>query len=369
AKYIAGRIPSKSSGSVECLSNIQNLVRSCDRYHSKCVSLSKDRPLPTRILDIENKPIVQTTNRLHGRYVALSYCWGRSGKNILLTKENDPSSGESTFDKFTSGGLRESMLAQTIRDAITVCRSMGIKYLWVDAFCIIQEERDLADFKAEAPMMTEYYSNAYFTLITGSARDCADGFLCDRALPLPAPCELNYSREDLVSGAPQPEGVGTICIDVLYADTIGPILTRAWTFQESELSRRSITFRISQFHIHCLSVRRSEDGDFEAMASLDQKWTALGRVPPSLRDVIGHVNKVEATEYAYRFWDSFISGCTGRKLGRGADKLASTGVVKWTLLGRLGCHSRQHGCAKWLLIECSRLCYKDMAYFGPKRVS
>ncbi|KAL2063260.1 hypothetical protein VTL71DRAFT_5065 [Oculimacula yallundae] len=323
AKYIAGRIPPRNSGSVECLSKIDLLIKSCDQYHTKCSSLAKIWPLPTRILDIENEPIVRTTNGMCERYVALSYCWGRSGKNILLTKKKDPSGGESIFDKFTSGGLRENMLARTIQDAITVCRSMGIKYLWVDALCIIQEERDLADFKAEAPMMTEYYSNAYFTLIAGSAHDCADGFLAERAAPIPPPCELHYSREHLPSGAPQLEGVGKIYIGLPFDQSTGPTLSRAWTFQESELSRRYVTFGPSQFQVHCPSVAKFEDGDFKAVTSLDRPWTAIGRKAPSLHAVIKHMDELEAVEYALQFWYRSIFVYTGRRLGRVEDKLAA----------------------------------------------
>jgi len=42
-------------------------------------------------------------------------------------------------------------LPQTLRDTIIVARRLGINYLWVDTFCIIQDGDNKQDWKAEAP--------------------------------------------------------------------------------------------------------------------------------------------------------------------------------------------------------------------------
>lgn len=166
-----------------------------------------------------------------GTYVALSYCWGTSQKNVLLTR--------ATVKRFQTIGLDVAQLPQTIQDAILVTRNLGVRYIWIDALCIIQNEPELENFKLEAPKMGEYYSNAYVTLAAGSATDCAEGFLNDRPHPEAAPCALQYSepnaagltesviREDglVYICAPPYKGIGTTG---QTSTGSGPIMKRAW---------------------------------------------------------------------------------------------------------------------------------------------
>ena len=229
----------------------------------------------------------------------------------------------STFDKFTSCGIEMETLAKTIQDAIIVCRSFGIKYLWVDALCIVQEERDLADFKAEAPRMSEYYSNAYFTLIAGSARDCGDGFLNDRAKPRAPPCEIEFNRTNVTLDAPDKEITGTVQLSLPSDTSFGHILTRAWTYQEMFLSQRYLVYGPSQLQYRCPSYETSEDGDFRSVSLLEENWVHMLNATPSLRDVIEHANKVEATKYAYEFWLRCIFPYSRRNLSNTSGKLAA----------------------------------------------
>jgi hypothetical protein len=281
------------------------------------------RPLPTRIIDIEGKPIIRETNGAHGQYIALSYCWGTSGKNILLSN--------STYDDFTTIGIEMGTLAKTIQDAIIVCRNLDIKTLWVDALCIIQEERDLADFKKEAPRMSEYYSNAYLTLIAGSARDCAHGFLNDRPKPQCAPCEIEYSRIHVPSNAAEQDMTGIARLGLPPSKDIGHILTRAWCFQESYLSQRSLTYGSSQFNFRCPLYERHEDGDFKRVSDLDENWYAIDVARPSLHDIIKHADTEDAIKYAYRMWYNCTFPYTSRKMSKPADRLAAiAGIARWT---------------------------------------
>jgi hypothetical protein len=62
------------------------------------------------------------------RYLTLSHCWG--GKIFTtLTRSN--------FTEFLSRIPTES-LSKTFREAITITRTLGFKYLWIDSLCIIQ---------------------------------------------------------------------------------------------------------------------------------------------------------------------------------------------------------------------------------------
>lgn len=81
--------------------------------------------------------------------MALSYCWGGS-QRMTTTKQ-------------TLGDLSERIplleLPQSLQDAVFVTRQMGIRYLWVDALCIIQDcEQDKDE---QTQHMEVIYQRAY----------------------------------------------------------------------------------------------------------------------------------------------------------------------------------------------------------------
>ncbi|CAF3446156.1 unnamed protein product [Fusarium graminearum] len=71
---------------------------------------------------------------------------------------------------------------KTIQDAIKITRRMGIRYLWVDAVCIIQPDDDgeTKDWQKESANMANYYSNAYCCIAASSAEDSSEGILVER---------------------------------------------------------------------------------------------------------------------------------------------------------------------------------------------
>lgn len=86
------------------------------------------------------------------KYTALSYCWGKS-QNFVTTIDN-------------LEGMREKIpwekLPLTIQDAILITRGLGIRYIWVDALCIIQDSPQ--DWRAESTKMAEIYGGSFLTI-------------------------------------------------------------------------------------------------------------------------------------------------------------------------------------------------------------
>jgi Heterokaryon incompatibility protein (HET) len=99
------------------------------------------------------------------RYVALSYRWG-SQNNLKTTK--------STLEDHQKGIPLEK-LPKTLFDAVIVTRRLGVRYLWVDSLCIIQD--DTGDWAAEAAKMGDVYMNSYFTIAAHASDHADDGFL------------------------------------------------------------------------------------------------------------------------------------------------------------------------------------------------
>ena len=62
-------------------------------------------------------------------YIALSHRWG-TGNQIVLTKASLPA---------MSQRIDLANLSQTFQDAIAITRLLGLRYLWIDSLCIIQD--------------------------------------------------------------------------------------------------------------------------------------------------------------------------------------------------------------------------------------
>ena len=72
-------------------------------------------------------------------------------------------------------GLHVDVLPKTLRDAIFVTRGLGLRYLWVDALCILQGSTSYQ--KVELARMRHYYRSAVVVITASGAGNVEDGFL------------------------------------------------------------------------------------------------------------------------------------------------------------------------------------------------
>lgn len=197
----------------------------CQEEHKFCPPANMPF-LPKRVLDVgmgqSNLSVgihVSEPNE-QAFYVALSYCWG--GPQDITTTS-------ATLQSYTKS--LPTGLPRTIQDAILVTRSLGFRYLWVDALCIIQD--DMSDKSAEINEMGMIYKSATLTIAAASASTVNDGFLQDRP-PLPM-CRLPFYMAD--------EKEGSIWLrNSDQVHTKEPLDLRAWTLQESLLSPRILYY-------------------------------------------------------------------------------------------------------------------------------
>jgi hypothetical protein len=191
-------------------------------------------PLPSRVLDVGGDGI-----RLHisqpremGPYITLSYRWGDSDL-FQTTREN--------FDAHCKRIALED-LPRTLYDAVVVAKKMGIRYLWIDALCIIQGEEDAADWKTEAPFMGHIYRNSLFTIAAHCAKDRHDGFL-RQALEAPPLRQVQIPvRESATSKIRRVKSWMRIPGNFQWLIVDGPLSRRGWIFQERILSKRILYF-------------------------------------------------------------------------------------------------------------------------------
>lgn len=130
-----------------------------------------------------------------------------------------------TAQDFTDG-LPVSKLPMTIKDAITVTQELGLRFIWVDALCIIQDDPE--DVAREVNNMAHIYREAYITLSAACSRSVNDGFLSHQHVnPVPS-FKVPLQHEGQESG--------TIYIHKpeTYSHTEDPIHVRACKFQPRE---------------------------------------------------------------------------------------------------------------------------------------
>jgi len=122
---------------------------------------------PAGMLDVIDmtSPIVALVEKMHGRYICLSHCWGRQS-HFRLTRE--------TLSQMRAG-LEIWRLAKNFQDAIQITRLLGIRYLWIDALCILQDSH--LDWELESAKMGQYYKNSWLTISAGMSDGAADGLL------------------------------------------------------------------------------------------------------------------------------------------------------------------------------------------------
>lgn len=151
------------------LAHIQHWVDTCNNGYGKCKFTSDTiAKLPTRVLDVQDLESIKlhrSSRHQRDRYIALSHCWGAS-KPFITT--------HSTLSEMEQG-FRLENAPKTFRDAIIVTRELGLRYLWIDSFCIIQG--DAEDWRIESTKMSGVYSNSYLTIAAANLDEDAKGFL------------------------------------------------------------------------------------------------------------------------------------------------------------------------------------------------
>ncbi|KAH6653240.1 heterokaryon incompatibility protein-domain-containing protein, partial [Truncatella angustata] len=228
-------------------------------------------------------------------YVALSYCWG-GPQPVETTK--------ATLHRHLNA-LPMERLPQTIKDAIAVTRGLKVKYLWVDALCIIQDS--LEDKAIEISRMTDIYNLSHVTISASTAATCQDGFLQQRKLekqPIKLRAKFSHVRKGNV---------------LLMVDSQGdePIHKRGWTMQEHLLAPRLLSFGSLCLEYRCLSGRRRDGG---TPLPWNQQQTGMP---------ITEGGAQEDKSRVVAQWANIVEAYTGRGLGFLDDRLnAISGIAR-----------------------------------------
>ncbi|KAJ8132628.1 hypothetical protein O1611_g1003 [Lasiodiplodia mahajangana] len=233
--------PGLDIGSERAFEKARQWLKTCCNKHSAC-SGSKGSPLPTRVIDVSGEKVRLVDTRAEGlkreKYVTLSYCWG-GPQPVTTTK--------ATLEKHLNE-LPAGDFSQTIKDAITVTRALRVKYIWIDAICIVQDDPD--DKAIEISRMTDIYNLSYVTISASTASTCHDGFLQTRRLET-TPIRLRAEFSRIKKGS-------VLLVTDPASDE--PIHTRGWTMQEHLLAPRLLMFGSLCMEFRCLAGNERDGG-------------------------------------------------------------------------------------------------------------
>ncbi|PHH92041.1 hypothetical protein CDD83_9159 [Cordyceps sp. RAO-2017] len=214
--------------------------KACLSSHAaKCGNPMKIWPVrPAWLIDVERRCLVpgqQTT----GEFVALSYVHGQHTWPVvdadILSRLREPFA-------LDEPGFSERM-APIARHAIYLTSKIGERYLWVDALCIIHDDRNRGALAGQLKAMSAIYANAFVTIIAADG-DSQNGLAGLKGISSPRP-----SGQRIV-----PFGDEQLLVrktGYFLMEFFRPYDQRGWTYQEYKMAKRKILFVDGELHWEC----------------------------------------------------------------------------------------------------------------------
>jgi len=240
--------------------------------------------LPTRLIDTglsdgtqEPRLILTAASQLptNLQYVALSHCWGQTqllrvldhavGFNLAKLNENQRDLANiqdrkplTTTSKTLDQRLKciaMTSLPRTFQDAIIFTRGLGLRYVWIDSLCIIQDSK--SDWQHESSRMADIYKNSYVTIAAEASKDSHMGMLNPRTFHS-EPIELAFNSKarniHTTVYVRQALDDWETCVN----GSKSALSSRGWVLQESLLAPRTIRVGMQQMFWECKSHSLAE---------------------------------------------------------------------------------------------------------------
>jgi hypothetical protein len=311
----------ETTASSESLTKVQEWLNLCHESHKLCQPRAPSL-LPKRVLDVSLPQVrlYESYNEV-GRYVSLSHCWGKTIPACRTT---------SITIEANRCGIDWEAFPATFQDAIQFTRRLGLKYIWIDSVCIIQD--DAQDWSEQSASMADIYENAYVTLCATTSLSDDGG--CYSSTPLPwQPQKLRIRKRDGI----EYDVYIRMGIDEQHIPAWGdtrmkilanhfPLMTRGWCYQERLLSQRLVHFAMGELMWECAELSDCACSQGE-----------LGKRSPYMEsnsEKRHHREALYGSDPALleKYWDDVIYEFSGLSLTFGKDKLPALSGVAKTLL-------------------------------------
>jgi hypothetical protein len=210
---------------------VRNWLNHCRDNHGKVCGKTTTGASDIKVIDCVTRKIIEAPDEC--KYAALSYMWGQpspepSARGVQTLGEDLP------------------RLPKTIEDSISVTKELGLRYLWIDKYCIDQSNKE--EKYLHIHQMDLIYAGAELTLVAAAGNHPDHGLCGFNGPPRNLQESLRLGDYLLTETLPDPE----------QSVEGSEWATRAWTYQEAVLSRRRLVFTSDQILWECDSMSCSE---------------------------------------------------------------------------------------------------------------
>ena len=317
-------VKTANTGSSRSIETAVSWIDTCTGEHSLCTSLRRKSQedqswLPTRLLEVGSNTSKDDHQTIYlrenlgslqdSRYATLTYCRGSKVSSTLTTANLAE----------LKNGIFVSHLPRTFRDAIWMTHRLGIRYLWIDALCILQDVEQ--DWLYEGVTMSNLYTYSHINFCATASEDSSGGLFFDREPSILNGCQVDVSWEDAENGE-------YLCVPLNAREKImtsSPLSHRAWAVQETLLSSRTIFFASDQLYWECCESRCTE-----AHPHKDSWGNKLGE-DLNHKSEFAQLRKGKSLSQAefVVMWGSILRDYTLGRLSRPSDKLmAISGIAQ-----------------------------------------
>lgn len=298
-----------NSGSDDTFNFIRRCIQDClaNPRHVACrLPASSTITAPKRLLDVgrASSPIrlVDTQGR-NFQYTALSYCWG-TDQLFTATKSNWPK---------LAHNIPFNDLPPLYQDAIIITRQLGLRYIWIDSLCIIQDS--LRDWETESSKMSSIYQDSYATIAATHVTNGNLRCLTDRRKPVKIPYENTTKKAFALRARLAIDHHPTHNPGGRVATPQGPLTFRAWALQEHVLSTRILHYTTTEVLFECKTSYRCE--------CLPER-----KIWPTTPSLIPKAVASRKLETVWQVWQHLVEQYSKRSLTFAKDKLpAISGIA------------------------------------------